>query len=218
MTQFQLHNLGPLIEASDIWAQNPNAVLWLAFEPDTGRIRLTRSDPGDQVHFADLRLLPTFNIEPNPSPRTTVYVEWPAGRHKLVTPNSWTPDAPYIGRPYQLGTFDCYTLVRDWMRRERGIDMDYLTESADRLVNEWLTDGAFETNSELHKWDRVVNPQPGDGILFAMTTNGPARANHAGVYLGNGQFLHHFPNRASTVSPLDEQWRARVAAYMRHNG
>jgi cell wall-associated NlpC family hydrolase len=151
-----------------------------------------------------------------------VEVEWPSGRHQLLLPTRWDPGgAPYEGRPYQLGRFDCYSLVRDWMARERGIAMEPLTDSPTRLANQMLTDGAFVTNPEIDRWERVVIPQAGDGILFAMTQDDDHTlgvANHAGVYLGDGRFLHHFTNRLSCAVTLDAFWRARVAAFMRWKG
>jgi cell wall-associated NlpC family hydrolase len=73
----------------------------------------------------------------------------------------------------------------------------------------------------MDRWERVVIPQPGDGILFAMTQDDdhtPGAANHAGVYLGDGHFLHHCANRLSCAVTLDAFWRARVAAFMRWKG
>lgn len=217
MTHITLHNLSPLIEASALWSTDPTIQCWLMFEANSGRIRLSREQPSTDRHFADVSLVGELADNPAPLENPTVLVEWPSGRHKFVLPAAWDQSAPYTGRPYVLGKYDCYTLVRDWMR-SKGINMDYLTDNQSRLLDEWLTDGAFESNSELSKWDRVINPQEGDGILFAMNPAGSARANHAGVYLGENQFLHHFPNRASTTSELTELWRSRVAAFMRHNG
>lgn len=218
----QLTNLAPLIAANEIWAEDPARRLWLAHAPETGRIHLARTVPAADAHFADILLLDALDLVAEDVDRPTVFVAWPSGHHLLKLPASWARiGAPFIGRPYALGRFDCYSLVRDWMARERGIEMDWLTETPERLANQWLTDGAFETNSEIHKWDRVIAPQPGDGILFAMgqeDLHGSGRVNHAGVYLGAGQFLHHLPNRASTCSTIDAQWRARVAAFMRWKG
>jgi hypothetical protein len=218
----QLANLAPLIAASEIWAEDSARRLWLAHAPETGRIHLAQTAPAADVHFADIMLLDTLDLVAEDVDRPTVFVGWPSGHHLLKLPASWArTGAPFIGRPYMLGRFDCYSLVRDWMACERGIEMDWLTETPERLANQWLTDGAFETNSEIHKWDRVIAPQPGDGILFAMgqeDLHASGRVNHAGVYLGAGQFLHHLPNRASTRSTLDAQWHARVAAFMRWKG
>jgi len=172
--------------------------------------------------FAHLECTSALSPANSSVPVPVVEVEWPSGRHQLLLPTRWDPGgAPYEGRPYQLGRFDCYSLVRDWMARERGIVMEPLTDSPARLANQMLTDGAFVTNPEIDRWERVVIPQAGDGILFAMTQDDdhtPGAVNHAGVYLGDGRFLHHFTNRLSCAVTLDAFWHARVAAFMRWKG
>lgn len=226
MTPLQLTNLGPLIAASTAWAQDPARGFWLA--NDRGRMMLASTEPAQM--FANIakvdHLTPATDATVTArcvDLRTTVVeVEWPSGRHQLLLPGCWDTDgAPYVGRPYQLGRFDCYSLVRDWMARERGITMAPLIDRPARLANQMLTDGAFVTNPEIARWERVVIPQPGDGILFAMTQDDdhtPGAANHAGVYLGAGRFLHHFVNRLSCEAGLDDFWTARVAAFMRWKG
>jgi cell wall-associated NlpC family hydrolase len=231
MTSLQLSNLGPLIAASTAWAEDPARCFWLA--NDRGRMTLASTPlattPPAQM-FANIAKVD--HLTPATDATTTarcadlrtpvVEVEWPSGRHQLLLPVSWDTDgAPYEGRPYQLGRFDCYSLVRDWMTRERGITMAPLTDSPARLANQMLTDGAFVTNPEMDRWERVVIPQAGDGILFAMTQDDdhtPGAANHAGVYLGEGRFLHHFANRLSCEADIDAFWTARVAAFMRWKG
>jgi cell wall-associated NlpC family hydrolase len=226
MTSLQLSNLGPLIAASTAWAQDPARGFWLA--NDRGRMTLASTKPAQM--FAKIARVDQLTPQSGPTldarcaelTDPLLEVEWPSGRHQLLLPGCWDTDgAPYAGRPYQLGRFDCYSLVRDWMARERGIVMEPLTDSPARLANQMLTDGAFVTNPEIDRWERVVIPQPGDGILFAMTQDDdhtPGAANHAGVYLGEGRFLHHFANRLSCEARLDAFWTARVAAFMRWKG
>jgi len=218
MTALQLTNLGPLIAASEAWVQNAAHQFWLA--NDAGKAKLVETRPAQL--FAHLERTSALSPANASVPVPVVEVEWPSGRHQLLLPTRWDPGgAPYEGRPYQLGRFDCYSLVRDWMARERGIVMEPLTDSPTRLANQMLTDGAFVTNPEIDRWERVVIPQVGDGILFAMTQDDdhtPGAANHAGVYLGDGRFLHHFANRLSCAVTLDAFWRARVAAFMRWKG
>lgn len=214
MTAHELQDLSPLIEATDFWVENPDRPLWL--RNTRGRIQLATTEPHDL--FADVRTVPDLAAAPADPTRPTVFVEWPSGRHRLHLPQSWDTAAPYEGRPYVLGVYDCYTLVRDWMARERGVEMEFLTDTPERLVNQWLTDGVFVTNPELHKWDRVAVPQPGDGILFSLSRRDeatPNRANHCGIYLGGGQFLHHFANRASCVQEFDQTWRSWAVSFMR---
>jgi len=223
MNALQLSNLAALIAASETWAEDPARRLWLA--NDRGRITLATTQPAQL--FADLakvdQLTPQTDeaLDARCAALTVplIELEWPSGRHQLLLPGTWETDgAPYEGRPYQLGRFDCYSLVREWMARERGIAMAPLTDSPARLANQMLTDGAFVTNPEIARWERVAIPQVGDGILFAMTQDDghtPGAPNHAGVYLGDGRFLHHFANRLSCAVTLDPFWKARVAAFMR---
>jgi len=222
----QLTNLGPLITASEAWAEDPARRFWLA--NDRGRMTLATTQPAKL--FANLETVEQLTPQTDGALEARsaalsvpiVEIEWPSGRHQLLLPAAWETDgAPYQGRPYQLGQFDCYSLVRDWMARERGITMAPLTDSPARLANQMLTDGAFMTNPEITRWERVAVPQAGDGILFAMTQDDdhtPGMANHAGVYLGDGRFLHHYANRLSCEAPLDAFWKARVAAFMRWRG
>jgi cell wall-associated NlpC family hydrolase len=218
MTALQLTNLSPLIAASEAWVQNAAHQFWLA--NDAGKAKLVETRP--QRLFAHLARTSMLSPADSSVSEPVVEVEWPSGRHQLLLPTRWDPGgAPYEGRPYQLGRFDCYSLVRDWMARERGIVMEPLTDSPARLANQMLTDGAFVTNPEIDRWERVVIPQAGDGILFAMTQDEdhtPGAVNHAGVYLGDGRFLHHFANRLSCAVTLDAFWHARVAAFMRWKG
>lgn len=99
-------------------------------------------------------------------------------------------DRPYLGRPYRHGVTDCYTLLRDWYARERGLELP-------AVAYEWRWD---ESDAELDlytSWRRrldwaEVDPaeaQPGDAVLFRMA--GSDVANHAGVLLEGGLLLHH---------------------------
>ena len=214
MTTHELQDLSPLIAASETWTEDPKRPLWLRHE--AGRISLAGTAP--QTLFAHLQTVPDLNAVEARVAEPTVFVEWPSGRHRLHLPPSWETAAPYEGRPYVLGLYDCYTIVRDWMARARGHEMAMLTDTPERLMNQWLTDGAFVTNPELHRWERVIVPQAGDGILFSLSLrdeDSPNRANHCGVYLGDGRFLHHFPNRASCIQAFEERWRSRVVSFMR---
>ncbi|MYA09818.1 MAG: hypothetical protein F4060_02440 [Holophagales bacterium] len=97
---------------------------------------------------------------------------------------------PYLGRPYRHGVTDCYTLLRDWYRRERGLELP-------AVAYDWRWD---ESDAELDlytSWRRrldwaEIDPaeaQPGDAVLFRMA--GSEVANHAGVLLEGGLLLHH---------------------------
>lgn len=113
------------------------------------------------------------------------------------------PDQPYSGRDFRWGPTgtdgkgDCFALVHDWYRRERGL-----------VMRERARDGTWQDHSPLlyeDGWkDEGFTPvfrqdlQPGDAILFSIRNKG--RLNHAGVFVGDGVFLHHPANRLSEAT------------------
>ena len=217
MTMLELNDLSPLIQASDYWMADPSRVLWL--KTTEGKISIASTEP--DVVYAEVRTVSNIADVPTAVEIPTVFVEWPSGKHVMALPVSWETAAPYVGRPYALGTYDCYTLVCDWMLRERGVTMKKLVDTPERLTNQWLSDSVFEINPEIVSWDRVIAPQVGDGILFSMGSRNADNtnlANHCGVYLEGNMFLHHFPNRASCIQAFDQSWKSKVVSYMRYNG
>lgn len=216
MTDYQLHNLSPLIKASEEWQKDHERPFWL--RQDEGRIMLSAARPQGAEFFAGVYTCESLDEAPPPVDELTVYVEWPSGRHALKTPQKWAEKAPYTSRPYVLGVYDCYTIVRDYLHQEFDYTLPELTDTPERLVNQWLSDGVFIASEELQNWDRVINRQAGDIVLFSISRGRgytPFNANHCGIYLGENRFLHHLPNRASCVQSLDGTWREWVVAYGR---
>lgn len=56
-------------------------------------------------------------------------------------------------------------------------------------------------------------PKRGDIILMNIKSKVP---NHAGVYLGDGQMLHHMMNRLSCTVPYGGMWSERTCMIVRH--
>jgi len=212
---YQLHELSPVIEAVEYWQDDPEKVLWL--RQDAGRLRLSLSKPSKIA----AKLQTVSNLADCERPdELTVFVQWPTGEHAVMTPSSWDDMAPLEGRPYVFGVYDCYTIVKDWMRKERGIVMDEMVETPDRVANLWMMDNVFFNKQESDRWRLVAKPQVGDVILFSVDRNGELgsrNVNHCGVFVGGGQFLHHFPNRLSCIEPLSERWKTWRVAYARRS-
>lgn len=104
-----------------------------------------------------------------------------------------------IGTPYRFGGksertgFDCSGFVGYLFREEAGIS---LPRSTRELIN---MDVPLVSKDDL---------QPGDLIFF--NNRGRGRVSHAGIYIGDGQFIHSASRRGGgvRVDRLDESyWR-----------
>lgn len=116
-----------------------------------------------------------------------------------------------VGRPFVWGTSDCYTLVRDWYFRTRGVELpDWPHE-----LGFWERGGDPFTEHYAEAGFSPVEIQdlvPGDVVLMRVASTVP---NHAAVYLGGGRVLHHLMHRTSCIEPLDP-WLRRVSGVFRH--
>ena len=120
---------------------------------------------------------------------------------KAQNPFFWgdsLPIAPLIGRTFRMGVHDCYALVRDWFRIEKGIVLDAFPR--DPI---WWEKGQ---NILADNFDRIgfeeippMSPQPGDCMMGKI--KGPVE-NHCAVYLGDGLMLHHLAGRLSRREPI----------------
>lgn len=121
-------------------------------------------------------------------------------------------EAPLVGRQFVHGVLDCYTLVRDFYARELGVRLNqYEREDV------WWANG-----QDLYSMDRLLAEgfrpltgelQRGDMILMQIRSTVP---NHAGVYLGDGQMLHHMHGRLSERVPYGGMWAERTRYVVRH--
>lgn len=128
---------------------------------------------------------------------------------------------PLLGRKFRHGPSgsdgrgDCYALIRDWYRMTLAINLvegprdDNWWEAGQNLYLENLERAGFVTSP-----DGARNPQPGDVILIHEF--GPVPA-HAGVYVGQGLFMHHLANRLSRREPTGPYLQA-FERWIRHVG
>lgn len=125
------------------------------------------------------------------------------------------PVAPYEGRSFRHGVNDCYSLVRDWWRKERGVELPYFPRG-----NEWWKDG----QNLIMDWMEKANfhtfagePEAGDVILMSVGHfQGKHLVNHMGVYVGNGLMLHHFAGRPSRRDPVHMYRQHHIISYARY--
>ena len=123
----------------------------------------------------------------------------------------------YLGEEYQFGGrgsggMDCYGLVLS-IYKDLGISLPELRVEDERWhVRDKPIDIADLSNS----FDSVKLLKTFDLVAFI---NSKGIVNHAGVYVGGGQFIHATRKAGVCISHLsDRMWQERYAGGYRHKG
>lgn len=133
----------------------------------------------------------------------------PSGQWVTLLPQGY--QVPLVGRQYQHGVQDCYTLVRDWYA-QAGLMLPHFDRE-----DEWWTRGQnlYMDNFEGCGF-REIDPADlayGDALLMAV--GGPV-PNHAAVFLGDNLIIHHAHNRLSGRDVYGDFWRKQTKHVLRH--
>jgi proteasome lid subunit RPN8/RPN11 len=131
--------------------------------------------------------------------------------YQVVHPSGY--EAPYADRPYVYGVHDCWSIIRDWYRRELSIElMDFARNGhwwergQNRYVENIEVAGFVELRGEV--------PRPGDLMLLQM---GARVTNHAAIWIGDGTILHHVFGRLSCTEPWAGTWSRFMTHHLRHS-
>ena len=175
-----------------------------AFGPHTVAVIIKKAD--DQVEF----MSPEDREEMNRLKKPFVYLGSTKDISEAYLPDRYVERHQYVGRPFLHGIFDCYTLVRDFYRREWGL---WLPANIQRTYGWWengenlYVDGApkygFRTADDVRRHDLIV-------MKF-----GPV-PNHGAIYLGDGKILHHVGGRFSCVERLTPFLKQSIAVVYRN--
>jgi len=125
-----------------------------------------------------------------------------------------TGGAPYEGRQWIYGIHDCYAILRDFYKREFGIELDDFERGEE---NEWESKSwtMFVDNYSQQGFYEVERPErKGDFLLMQVGAPSP---NHAGVMTGEDNcFYHHLMGRLSEKSVYGGYWAKVTAKVLRH--
>ncbi len=139
------------------------------------------------------------------------------------------PTAPVLGRTFLHGIHDCYSLVRDVFRLGREElakeDVDWPFPPQD-LPNVPRNDGWWQKKPDQEPQDLYADyiakagfrqidrseVRAGDGFLCKIRSE---KLNHAGVIVGGGMILHHFPARLSRREPAG-LWQRAAEMWVRY--
>lgn len=133
----------------------------------------------------------------------------------VIEPSGY--QAPLVGRSFAHGVLDCWSLCRDWYKREWGLDMP----NPERPDN-WWDDGTsdlYTSNLAAAGFERVLDGaadlRVGDLILMQIRS-GNRVPNHAAVYIGDGLILHHLYGRLSSRDVYGGYWQEMTRLVARH--
>ena len=128
----------------------------------------------------------------------------------------WMDDSvipPLEGREFIHGIHDCYSLIRDWFRINKGITIPNYARGID-----WWHQGEnlYEDNFANAGFERIDldQIQVGDAILMKAASD---VANHAAVVVGTNQILHHLFHRLSGTDTLSK-WKRCIVCAVRYKG
>ena len=144
---------------------------------------------------------------------------------RTIEPSAY--EAPLIGREWSHGLLDCWALCRDWYARERGAILP------DPVRNDgWWDDGCSDLYGESamaaagfvraavadgneKAW--LGELQVGDLVLMQIRSKNLV-PNHAAIYIGSGNILHHLHGRLSSRDVYGGYWQHVTRSVWRLNG
>lgn len=119
-----------------------------------------------------------------------------------------------IGKQFIWGSQDCYTIIQDFYKDNFNIDLTNYARPEDFWrggLNLYYDNYHKEGFSLVH--DPIDKMRVGDVMLIALDADLP---NHAAIYVGRGQILHHFYNQLSIMEGIRKLYRDRCMAILRH--
>ncbi len=139
-------------------------------------------------------------------------VSWPGKGYSHTLPCGYV--VPLEGRPFVHGIHDCYTIIRDFYKREYGIHLnDYPRKQ------EWWNDPEYDLYIDNFRNEGFV-PLDGEpmvrGDVLLMRCGETLTTNHGAIYLGDGLILHHVTNRLSCTDVLNGYFRKAITHHLRH--
>ncbi|WP_443113319.1 C40 family peptidase [Herbaspirillum seropedicae] len=135
---------------------------------------------------------------------------------ELVTVHPSGYRAPLLGREFFHGVLDCYALIRDWFLQERGVVLKDFAREDGWWEGETGPDLYLEHFREAG-FVPIDISQVREGDCFIMQVRSK-RANHAAVYIGNGEILHHLYGRPSQRDVYGGYWAEVTRLVVRYVG
>lgn len=124
-------------------------------------------------------------------------------------------EAPLEGRIFHHGVLDCYSLVRDYYKRNLGIDLPNYFR-ADRWWEEQDAESLYEKYADDAGFYKVTDGTLKEHDMIVMEIGSSAGPNHAGIYIGENLFLHHMYGMPSTKAVYGGSYQYATRFVLRH--
>tara|TARA_R100000458_G_C8192823_1_gene185981 strand:- start:59 stop:772 length:714 start_codon:yes stop_codon:yes gene_type:complete len=118
----------------------------------------------------------------------------------------------YVGRPFFYGVIDCYSLIRDFYKREFSIELtdydrkDRWWERGESMYLDHFKDEGFREIS-------IEEIEYGSVLLMHLESSVP---NHGGIYIGDSMILHHVQDRLSSRDLFGGYYQKNTAKVLKH--
>jgi proteasome lid subunit RPN8/RPN11 len=113
----------------------------------------------------------------------------------------------YLGKEFEIGKQDCFSLIREFYLNEYEINITDLLRD-----DKWLEKNP-NIAENIHKKEGFTK------INFKDIIEGNIvefNYGHFGIYLDGDLLLHHFRNKYSNIERLDEIWKKRITSCYKH--
>jgi proteasome lid subunit RPN8/RPN11 len=124
-------------------------------------------------------------------------------------------DTELTGRDFCYGIYDCFSLVRDYYKQEKGTELPNYPRSSDELVwdkKEW---DWIDSQYELVGFREVKSPERGDVIAMSIGNNA-AGINHLAIYMGDNTLLHQLAGRKSSIEIWGSPWSEYTIKFLKY--
>jgi proteasome lid subunit RPN8/RPN11 len=134
----------------------------------------------------------------------SISVSFWAGDHLL--------EKSLLERPFHHVYYDCYSLIRSYYYQEKGITLkDYPREDDWWVLGENMYEDLFRDAGFSEVTTSGI--EVGDVVFMKINSN---TINHAGVYVGDDNILHHLNGRLSRIDKYST-WARIVDKLVRYN-
>jgi proteasome lid subunit RPN8/RPN11 len=126
-------------------------------------------------------------------------------------------DTELIGRDFCYGIYDCYSLIRDYYKQVKGVEIPNYHRSSDELVWDKVEWDWIDSQYQLVGFREVPSPEQGD--VLAMSIGNNARGiNHLAIYMGDNTLLHQLAKRKSGLEIWGSPWSEYTIKFLRYYG